>query len=88
MFLPLLWSIRSESDQYLGIYNFECRGAGMLYLLHGAEYYLKSWLSLSLSKKYPFFMEPEGSSSRSQKPSTGLYPEPPESSSPDRSLSP
>jgi hypothetical protein len=35
-----------------------------------------------------FLMEPEGSSSCSQKPATGPYPEPAESSSPHRSLSP
>jgi len=36
-------------------------------------------------KKYPaFFMEPEGSLPCSQKPATGLYPEPAESSSPHR----
>jgi hypothetical protein len=28
----------------------------LTYLLHGAGYYLKSWLSLSLSKKYPAFL--------------------------------
>jgi hypothetical protein len=71
--------------------------AGLTYLLtylfshslHGAEYYLKSWLSLSLSKKYPaFFIEPEGSPPCSQKPATETYLEPAESSSPHRSLSP
>jgi hypothetical protein len=42
-----------------------------------------------LVKKYPaFFMEPEGSPPCSQKPATGPYPEPAESSSPHRSLSP
>jgi hypothetical protein len=39
-------------------------------------------------KKYPFFMEPEGSLPCSQKSATGPYPEPAESSSPHRSLSP
>jgi hypothetical protein len=40
-------------------------------------------------KKYPaFFMEPEGSLPFSQKPATGPNPEPAESSSPYRSLSP
>jgi hypothetical protein len=33
-------------------------------------------------EKYPFFMEPEGSLPCSQKPATGPYPEPAESSSP------
>jgi hypothetical protein len=42
-----------------------------------------------LVKKYPvFFMEPEGSLPCSQKPDIGPYPEPAESSSPHRSLSP
>jgi hypothetical protein len=41
------------------------------------------------TKKYPaFFMEPEGSLPCSQKPTTGPYPEPAESSSPHQSLSP
>jgi hypothetical protein len=35
-----------------------------------------------------FFMEPEGSLPCSEKPATGTYPEPAESSSPHRSLSP
>jgi hypothetical protein len=42
----------------------------------------------STCQKYPFFMEPEGSLPCSQKPATGPYPEPAESSSPHRSLSP
>jgi hypothetical protein len=42
-----------------------------------------------LVKKYPdFFIEPEVSLPCSQKPTTGPYPEPAESSSPHRSLSP
>jgi hypothetical protein len=42
-----------------------------------------------LLKKYPtFFMEHEGSSPCSQKPTIGPSPEPAESSSPHRSLSP
>jgi hypothetical protein len=42
-----------------------------------------------LVKKYPAsFMEPESSLPCSQKPTTGPYPEPAESSSPHRSLSP
>jgi hypothetical protein len=42
-----------------------------------------------LIKKYPvLFMEHEGSLQCSQKPATGLYPQPVESSSPHRYLSP
>jgi len=41
-----------------------------------------------LVKKYPFYIEPEGSLPYLQKPATGPYPEPGESSSPHRSLSP
>jgi len=59
----------------------------LTYLLHGAGNYLKSWLSLSLSKISCFLMEPEGSSPCSQKPATGSYPEPVESSLPHWSLS-
>jgi len=45
--------------------------------------------SHSACQKYPaFFMEPEDSLPYSQKPATGSYPEPPESSSPHRRLSP
>jgi hypothetical protein len=60
-------------------------------------YFLTPWCRIwfekltvtKLVKKYPaFFMEPEGSLQCSQKPATGLYPEPAESSSPHRSLSP
>jgi hypothetical protein len=39
-------------------------------------------------KNPDFFMEPEGLSPCLQKPATGPYPEPAESSSPHRSLSP
>jgi hypothetical protein len=56
--------------------------------LYGAVYFLKSWMSLSFLKKSCFFMELEGSLSRSQKPATGPYPDLTESSSTHRSLSP
>jgi hypothetical protein len=51
-------------------------------------YYLKSCLSLKLSKITRLLMEPGGSSSCSQNPATGRYSELGESSSPHRSLSP
>jgi hypothetical protein len=41
-----------------------------------------------LVKQPTFFMEPKGSLLSSQKPAPGPYPEPAESSSPHRSLSP
>jgi hypothetical protein len=44
--------------------------------------------SHSACQKYPFFMESEGSLPCSQKPDTGPYPKPAESSSPHRFLSP
>jgi hypothetical protein len=50
--------------------------------LHGAGYYFKSWLSLSLSKKSCFIMEPEGSLPNSHKLATEPYPVPAESSLP------
>jgi hypothetical protein len=44
---------------------------------------------IQIIKMYPiFFMEPKGSSPCSQKPTIGPYPEPAESSSAHRSLSP
>jgi hypothetical protein len=43
---------------------------------------------IHIIKKYPSFMGTEGSLPCSQKPATGSYPEPAESSSPHRSLSP
>jgi hypothetical protein len=59
----------------------------LTYLLHGAGYYLKS-CCYSARQKISFLTEPEGSSPCSQKPATGPYPEPAESSLPHRSLSP
>jgi hypothetical protein len=41
-----------------------------------------------LIKKYPSFMEPEGSLPCSKKPATAPYSKPAESSSPHRALSP
>jgi hypothetical protein len=58
-----------------------------IYLLHGAEHYLKADCH-SACQKISFLMEPEGSSPCSHKPAAGPYPEPAESSSPYRSLSP
>ena len=49
--------------------NSELRG----YLLHGAESFLRSQLVLQLVKKFPAFLEPEGSSPYSQVPATLLH---------------
>jgi hypothetical protein len=57
-------------------------------LYHLARLLFKKLIVTQLVKKYPLFMEPEGSLLFSQKPATGLYPEPTESSSPHRSLLP
>ena len=50
------------------------------YLLHGAESFLRSQLVLQLVKKFPAFLEPQGSSPYSQVPATCPYPEPTPSS--------
>jgi hypothetical protein len=55
-------------------------------LVHGAEYYMESWLALSFSKNV--LMEPEDSLPCSQNPATGPYPKPAKSSFSHRSLSP
>jgi hypothetical protein len=55
--------------------------------LHGSGYYLKADCYSARQKISRFLTEPEGSSPCSQKPATGPYPEPSESSSPHRSLS-
>ena len=47
----------------------------LTYLLHGAEPLLKSQLVLQLVKKFPAFLEPEGSSPYPQAPATCPYPE-------------
>ena len=52
----------------------------LTYLLHGAEPFLRSYLVLQLFKKFPAFLEPEGSSPYSQVPATCPYPEPTPSS--------
>ena len=46
------------------------------YLLHGAESFLRSQLVLQLVKKFPAFLEPEGSSPYPQAPAICPYPEP------------
>ena len=61
------------SRLYLAIYL-------LTYLLHGAESFLRSQLVLQPVKKFPAFMEPEGSSPYSQVPATCRYPEPTPSS--------
>jgi hypothetical protein len=59
-----------------------CEGySELIYFLHGAGYFFGKLIVTQLVKKYPaLFMEPEGSLSCSQKPATGPYPEPAESS--------
>ena len=52
----------------------------LTYLLYGAESFLRSELVLQLVKKFPTFLEPEGSSLYSQLPATCPYPEPTASS--------
>jgi len=52
----------------------------LTYLLHGAESFLRSQLVLQLVKKFPAFLEPEGSSPYSQVAATCPYPEPTPSS--------
>ena len=52
----------------------------LTYLLHGAESFLRSKLVLQLVKKFPAFLEPEGSLPYPQVPATCPYPEPTPSS--------
>jgi len=52
----------------------------LTYLLQGAESFLRSPLVLQLVKKFPAFLEPEGSSPYSQVPATYPCPEPTPSS--------
>jgi hypothetical protein len=52
---------------------------GIRSLTHGAEPFLRSRQLCSYSRTSQHFMEPEGSSSCSQEPSTGPYPEPDQS---------
>jgi hypothetical protein len=62
---------------YLSIYWFLTH----TYLLtYGAEHFLRSCQLCSHSRTSPHFMEPEGSLSCSQEPSTGPYPQPDRSS--------
>jgi len=67
---PVAWSLHR---QHLLTYL-------LTYLLHGAESFLKSQPVLQLVKKFPAFLEPEGSSPYSQVPATCPYPEPTPSS--------
>ena len=57
----------------------------LIYLLHAAESFLRSWLVLQLVKKFPAFLEPESSSPYPQVPAICPYPEP-TPSSPHNSL--
>jgi hypothetical protein len=60
----------------------------LTYLLTCRIFFEKS-IDTQFVKQYSaFFMEPEGSSPCPQKPATGPYPEPAESGSSHRSLSP
>jgi len=56
-------------------------GSFYLYLLHGAESFLRSLLVFSWSRNAPHFMGPEGSLPHSQEPAPRPYPEPARSSS-------
>jgi hypothetical protein len=53
----------------------------MIYLLHRAESFLRSWPVFAASQEIPsIFMEPESPSPYSQVPATRPYPEPTPSS--------
>jgi len=52
----------------------------LTYLLYGADPFLRIQLVLQLVKKFPAFLEPEGSSPYSQVLATCPYPEPTPSS--------
>jgi hypothetical protein len=53
----------------------------IVYLLHGAEFFLRSWPVFAGSQEIPrIFMEPESSLPYSQVPATRPYPEPTPSS--------
>jgi len=70
LFLPAFW------DDVNRMYtSFQSYTTLLTYLLHGAEPFLRSWLTLQLVKKFPAFLEPEGSSPYSQVPATCPYPE-------------
>jgi hypothetical protein len=73
----VLWSFNRKNC----IGSFDCLTLIRSYqsLTHGAEPFLRSCQLCSYSKTCQHFMEPEGSLSCSQEPSTGPYPEPDQS---------
>jgi hypothetical protein len=61
----------------------------LTHLFHGEGYFFEKLTVTQFVKQEPaFVMEPECSLPCSQKPATGPYPEPAESNSPHRCLSP
>jgi hypothetical protein len=67
----LHWEMEAEAvSTIFHLCNGKCPKKILTYLLHGAESFLRSQLVLQLVKKFPAFLEPEGSSPYSQVPAT------------------